>query len=229
MAVSQVPTVGIEAYRRAPSMRESIIATLRAAVISGELTPDVVYSAPTLAEQFGVSATPVREAMIDLAKEGLIEVVRNKGFRITELDARELDELAELRMLIEVPTARRIAEAGIDHERLDALRPVAQAIEDAAAAHDLIAYVSADLQFHAGLLALAGNHHLVETVRSLRSKSRLYGIKTLADRDQLVDSAREHVALLDLAATGDGPGMEDLMRRHIGHVRGIWAGGTDAV
>jgi DNA-binding GntR family transcriptional regulator len=205
------------------NLREEITQTLRAAVISGELRPGVVYSAPSLATQFGVSATPVREAMLDLAGEGLVDTVRNKGFRVTELSEKDLDDLSELRALIEVPTVRRIAEAGVTPEILDELRPLAAEIEAAAARRDLIAHVAADLEFHLRLLALAGNQHLVETVRSLRSRSRLYGLHALAARDALVPSAHEHAELLDLLATGDADAVEDLMRRHIAHVRGIWA------
>jgi len=106
---------------------------------------------------------------------------------------------------------------------LGELRPLAAEIEAAAARGDLIAHVTADLEFHLRLLALAGNRHLVETVRLLRSRSRLYGLRSLAARDALVPSAHEHAELLDLLAAGDADGVEALMRRHIGHVRGIWA------
>jgi DNA-binding GntR family transcriptional regulator len=205
------------------NLREEITRTLRAAVISGELCPGEVYSAPSLAAQFGVSATPVREAMLDLSAEGLVETVRNKGFRVTELSEKDLDELSELRALIEVPTVRRIAAVGVPPAVLDELRPLATEIEAAAARRDLIAHVAADMEFHLRLLAQAGNQQLVETVRSLRSRSRLYGLRSLAARDTLVPSAHEHAELLDLLATGDADGTEDLMRRHIGHVRGIWA------
>lgn len=205
------------------NLREEITETLRAAVISGELRPGVVYSAPSLAAQFGVSATPVREAMLDLAGEGLVDIVRNKGFRVTELSEKDLDDLSELRALIEVPTVRRIAAAGVDPAVLAQLRPLAAEIEAAAARGDLIAHVTADLEFHLRLLALAGNAHLVETVRSLRARSRIYGIRSLADRGALVPSAHEHAELLDLLAAGDADGAERLMRHHIGHVRGIWA------
>lgn len=205
------------------NLREEITQTLRAAVISGELRPGVVYSAPSLATQFGVSATPVREAMLDLANEGLVEIVRNKGFRVTELSEKDLDDLSELRALIEVPTVRRIAEAGVPPSVIAELRPLAAEIEAAAARRDLIAHVTADLEFHLRLLALAGNQHLVDTVRSLRSRSRIYGLRSLASRDALVPSAHEHAELLDLLEAGDADGVEDLMRRHIGHVRGIWA------
>jgi DNA-binding GntR family transcriptional regulator len=206
------------------NLREEITHTVRAAVISGELRPGVVYSAPSLAAQFGVSATPVREAMLDLASEGLVESVRNKGFRVTSVSARDLDELSELRALIEVPTVARITAAGVDPSVLEPLRPLAATIEEAAAAGDLITHVAADMEFHLRLLALGGNTHLVETVRSLRSRSRIYGLRKLADRGELVTSAREHAALLDLVEAGDADGAERLMDRHIRHVRGIWAG-----
>jgi len=209
------------------NLREEITQTLRAAVISGELRPGVVYSAPSLAAQFGVSATPVREAMLDLAKEGLIDVARNKGFRVTELSEKDLDDLCQLRALIEVPTVRRIGEASVNPAAIEWLRGLAAGIEDAARRHDLIAHVTLDMQFHLGLLGLAGNPHLVETVRSLRARSRIYGLRGLAERDALVPSSREHAELLDLIVVGDAATAERLMDQHIRHVRGIWAHARD--
>jgi DNA-binding GntR family transcriptional regulator len=223
MTVDDRPGPALRALSARRNLREEIAETLRAAVISGELRPGVVHSAPQLAAEFGVSATPVREAMLDLAKEGLIETVRNKGFRVTELLAKDLDDLSELRAMIEVPTVRRIAAAGVDPTVLEELRPLAAEIEDAAARQDLIAHVAADMKFHLRLLALAGNTHLVETVRSLRAQSRIYGLRGLAERGELVASAHEHTELLERVAAGDAAGAERLMRRHLGHVRGIWA------
>src|ERR1700754_2820324 len=86
------------------SLREQVSEALRAALVSGELRAGGVYSAPGLAERFGVSATPVREAMLDLAKAGLVEAVPNKGFRVTELTERGLDEDTAIRALLEPPT-----------------------------------------------------------------------------------------------------------------------------
>jgi DNA-binding GntR family transcriptional regulator len=73
------------------------------------------------------------------------------------------------------------------------------------------------------LLALAGNRVLVEQIAHLRSRTRLYGLRRLAEDGTLTSSAREHSALLDLLLARDAAA-EDLMRRHIGHVRGTWAG-----
>ncbi|HEY3480765.1 MAG TPA: GntR family transcriptional regulator [Streptomyces sp.] len=208
-------------------LRDQVANALRAALIAGELRPGVVYSAPTLAAELGVSATPVREAMLDLAKEGLVEAVRNKGFRITEITERDLDQYTEIRALIEVPTVGRVA-AAAPAEELEALRPVALEIVEAARRHDLIGYLDADRRFHLGLLALAGNDHLVEVVGDLRKRSRLYGLNRLDETGRLVDSAAEHIELLDLMLAGDVGAAEECMSRHLGHIRSLWADGKEA-
>jgi DNA-binding GntR family transcriptional regulator len=223
MTLDEGARTGLASVAGRRSVRDEIIATLRGAVISGELRPGVVYSAPALAEEFRVSATPVREAMLDLVKEGLVETIRNKGFRVTEPTEQELDDFAEVRALIEVPTVRRIAETGGDPSVLPRLRELAARIEDAATRHDLIAHVTVDLEFHTALLAMGGNRHLVEVVRTLRARSRIYGLKVLAEHGRLIPSSREHAELVDRIEARDADGAEDLMRRHIGHVRGIWA------
>ena len=222
-ALASLPTL-----RGRRSLREEITVILRGAVVAGELEPGEVYSAPSLAERFGVSATPVREAMLDLVKEGLVEVVPNKGFRVVRPSAADLDAMTEIRALLEVPTIRRLAEDGVPAADLDALRPLAAAIEDAGRRRDFIAHVTYDLDFHLGLLALAGNPRLVEIVRSLRQGSRLYGLRAMPDDGAGVASFHEHAELLDRIAARDAAGAEALMRTHIGHVRGIWAAPADA-
>ncbi|MEU5071336.1 GntR family transcriptional regulator [Streptomyces asoensis] len=207
---------------RPSSYRERVADALRAALIAGELRPGEVYSAPALATRFGVSATPVREAMLDLAKEGLVHAVPNKGFRVTEVSDRQLDEYTHVRALIEIPTVVALATTA-DPVSLEALRPAAREIVTAAVAGDLIAYVEADTRFHLGLLALAGNTHLVEVVRGLRGRARLYGLTALAASGRLLSSAEEHLELLDALLARDERAVHEVMTRHLGHVRHLWA------
>ncbi|MFD5326014.1 GntR family transcriptional regulator [Streptomyces sp. NPDC127092] len=207
-------------------LRDQVGHALRAALIAGELRPGSVYSAPGLAAELGVSATPVREAMLDLAREGLVEPVRNKGFRITEVSERELDQCTELRMLIEVPTVGRVTELA-GREQLEELRPLAEDIVVKAREHNLIGYLEADRLFHLTLLGLAGNDRLVETVGDLRKRSRLYGLTGLDEAGKLVSSAEEHLELLDLMISGDRQAAEACMLRHLGHVRSLWAEARD--
>jgi DNA-binding GntR family transcriptional regulator len=208
------------------SMRSQVIHALRAALVAGQMVPGELYSAPALAARFGVSATPVREAMLELVKEGLVLTVPNKGFRVRALSDRELDEITEMRLLLEVPTTVKVI-GRASPDDLARLRPIAQRIVDVARDKDLIAYIEQDRQFHLTLLALAGNAQLVTLVGELRSRSRLFGLERLAASGELAASAREHLEMLRLIAAGDADGLERLMRRHIGHVRGTWAGRSE--
>lgn len=202
--------------------RDQVAHALRAALVAGQLRPGELYSAPALAARFGVSATPVREAMLDLVREGLVETVSNKGFRVTAVTERQLDEYTHIRSLIEIPTVTGLAGTA-DPGDLEALRAHAESIVAAAKAADLIAYVEADRRFHLGLLALAGNAHLVEVVGDLRKRSRLYGLTALAERGLLEASAQEHLELLDALLSRDAAAVTAVMTRHLGHVRGEWA------
>ncbi|MCA4133876.1 GntR family transcriptional regulator [Arthrobacter sp. M4] len=225
--VLTVPTnnqLPIAPLGRQHSLRESVTESLRAAIIAGTLTEGTLYSAPALAAAFGVSATPVREAMMDLTREGLVETVKNKGFRITTMSDRELDEIAQIRQLLEPPVVGDVA-GTVPPSGMAVLRRMADNIVDTAREGDLAAYLAADRDFHAELLRHSGNAQLVELATSLRTRTRLYGLKALSDSNRLADSAKEHHVLLDLIEAGDGPAAEELMHRHIGHARGLWATG----
>lgn len=205
------------------SIRARVTEVLREAMVAGAMEPGRIYSAPMLAEMLGVSATPVREAMIDLAQEGLVEAVRHRGYLVVPVTDAELDETLELRALIEVPTVERVARIATP-DQVAALRPLAAELERTAAAGELQQFIAADTAFHLQLLAIAGNRRLVEEVRRLRGMSRLSGLKRLHEEGALVPTAQEHTALLDLVAAGAAEEAGELMARHLGHVRGVWAG-----
>jgi DNA-binding GntR family transcriptional regulator len=197
--------------------------TVSAAIVSGEFSPGTMLTAPTLAARFDVSATPVREALLNLEKRGFVEIARNKGFRVTEVSEQELGQIVEIRQSLEVPPMRRLAGAIPAATRVE-LRADAQAIVDTAAAKDLPAYLAADRRFHLHLLGLTGNDRLVALVDDLRQQTRLVGLADLLNTPELAGSAVEHLILLDLLASGDAESAEELMRVHIGHVTGWWSG-----
>ena len=194
------------------SLRAAVEDRIATAIIAGALPAGELVSVPVLASEFAVSATPVREAMLNLEKIGFVEPVRNKGFRVTEVSMRDLEEIVELRRLLEVPAVERIA------------RECASEIVDSAAVEDLQSYVAADIAFHRELLSLAGNERLVEMTTSLRRQTRLSGLSDMRGRPELAASAREHLELLDLVRAGDAEGAGQLMRRHVAHVLGWWSG-----
>ncbi|MFB7835978.1 GntR family transcriptional regulator [Streptomyces sp. NPDC056056] len=196
------------------SVRGQILDALRTALVGGELVPGEVYSAPALGERFGVSATPVREAMQRLAVEGAVEVVPNRGFRVTERTPRELAELAEVRALIEVPVMLRLART-VPAGRWAELRPLAEATSTAAARGDRAHYAEADRAFHRAVLSLAGNEQLLAVADDLHRRSQWPLISAPVVRHGvLVADAAEHTALLDALTAQDLAVVEALVREH---------------
>lgn len=202
------------------SVRGQVLDALRTALVTGELRPGEVYSGPALGERFGVSATPVREAMQQLALEGAVEVVPNRGFRVVERGDRELAELAEVRALIEVPVWLRLART-VPAGRWAELRPLAEAAVRAASAGCPAAYAEADRALHRAVLALAGNEQLVHIAGDLHRRAQWPQAGTPAARGRagLIADAHEHTALLDALIAGDQDLVRTLVEEHFAGAR----------
>ena len=205
-----------------PSLREQARQVIRALIITGQMTADQLYSVPRIAAELHVSATPVREALLDLASEGLLEPVRNRGFRVVTLDSNELHDIYAIRLLLEVPSAGEVARKGISGEELSRLRQLAGLISEAAKTQDLVGYLEADRQFHIGLVDALGNQPLTDLVATLRDRVRLHGLLGDSTGDHIIKSAEEHFALLDCVAKGDPRGASAVMRRHLERSRQVW-------
>ena len=226
--MSDLDSIRLPQVAKRRRLREQVMDALRAAIVSGEMKAGETYSAPTLAERFGVSATPVREAMLDLANLGLIRIVPNKGFQVVRITDEELDQITEVRLLLEPPAAAKAALRATAQDVAE-LTTLARRVVDAAREGDLIGHVEADRAFHGRLLELSGNGHLVNIVYDLRDRTRLYGLAPLAQRGDLGRTVEEHLTMCELVAAGDADGLAELVRTHIGHVRREWAGPPDAV
>ena len=172
------------------NLREQVLQQVRAEIISGQSMPGSMYSVPTLAASLGVSSTPVREALLELARSGLIEPMRNRGFKVVEPTLTELRNLFDLREVLELHAAAIVARK--PKKNLKKLVPFADEIARAVKAEDVRHYLEADRNFHQLLTAAADNARLTEMVMGLRDQMRLYGIKSRAGLARQNESAAEH-------------------------------------
>jgi DNA-binding GntR family transcriptional regulator len=211
-----------------PSLREQARQVIRGLIITGQMQADQLYSVPRLATDLGVSATPVREALLDLAREGLLEPVRNRGFRVVSLSSNELNDIFAIRVLLEVPSVADIARAGLSAPQEEQLHNLAAATKRAADARNLIEFLEADRKFHVELIATLGNKPLADLVDTLRDRVRLNGFKSGSSSGYIVQSASEHFQLLDCLAQRDETGAVAVMRRHLERSRSVWVEGQDA-
>jgi DNA-binding GntR family transcriptional regulator len=206
------------------SMRQQIHSQIKAMLISGELAPDELCSVYQLADLFGVSRTPVREALLQLVREGLIRAERNRGFRVVVSSPHDLDEISELRMLLEVPAMAKVAKLRpLPIEEFERARAIYDRMAAAAKAGNLRKFVQADGEFHLHLVSLAGNRRLTAHISDLRDHMHLPGLQKLAQSGGLDHSSEEHLQLLKALERGDADTASDIARAHIKRTRAEWA------
>jgi DNA-binding GntR family transcriptional regulator len=189
-------------------------------IIAGELTPGEIYSTTVLAARFNVSPTPVREAMLDLQGAGLVEALRNRGFRVRIPDDRDLDEILELRRMLEVPVVRGLCSA-ITREQLATLQHHVDEMRRAANGRDVLEFDRADRAFHHAMLALHGNARIARIVDELRDQTRLLG---LGDGGGLDNEVEQHAAILEAIRSGDAQAGDAAVSAHLEHARALWGG-----
>lgn len=205
------------------SLREQALALVREALITGRIADGVVYSSKALAAELGVSNGPIREAMLALVDDGLMEAVPNKGFRTVPLTEADLAEIYEMRLLLEVPVVARLARGDLPGDRAARLTDLVNTIERTARSRDLTGNLAADRDFHLSLLAAGGNSRLVSAVARLRDQTRLHNLRTINADGGLVTSAEEHRPLLAAIMRHDERTAERLMRQHLEHIRQDWS------
>ena len=196
---------------------------IRTSILTGELGAGELYSSRGLAKRLGVSSTPVREALLALVNEGLMEPVRNRGFRVLVPSDRDLDEILELRLMVEVPATGRAAQL-LSARELDALQRLASTMATAAERGDLHGFLNRDMDFHLQIVGAIDNARVSEVVRALRLQTRLNGLRQMAASGRLSEAVSEHFQIVDALRARDTEAVEALMRRHLGHTRGVWAG-----
>ena len=216
------------------SLREQALGIIRDAITAGELAEDRIYSAAGLAKQLGMSLSPVREAMMALVTEGTVEAVPNRGFRLVTITETDLEEIIAIRVLLAVPAARSLAEAGSDDivgrdqraganaaseatTKADAvarLRGLAEATLAAAEAGEFAEFYTQDRRFHEALLEHGLGGRAAAISLRLRDQSRLY-----RHEDQIgaiaLDSARELPAIVDLIEEGRAAEVADLVTSNL--------------
>lgn len=177
----------------------------------GALSPGARLRETELAERFGISRTPIREAIRQLEADGLVAHIPRQGATIRVLDYTEVMELYEMRAVLEGTAARLAARAASDLEldELAALNEELSATRDARAAYEL------NRQFHMTLLDAAKNRYLIKSVSALQKTLLIIGPSTLAEADRASQAVKEHGDLLDALKGRDGTRAETLMRAHI--------------
>ena len=183
-------------------------------IVSGELGAGAKLSENSIAMRVGVSRGPVREALRGLEQTGLVRVEKNRGVFVRQLSLDEADEIYELRATFDQMAGRKLA-ASITAEQLKELRALTDRMAKAAARDDLDAYHPLNLAFHDALVEYAGNKKMLHTYRRLVNELNLFRRHTLAQRDRLSTSTREHRRIVDAIAAREPDTAGRLLFDHV--------------
>ncbi|MEP7183837.1 MAG: GntR family transcriptional regulator [Betaproteobacteria bacterium] len=198
----------------AASLVDGAYRTMRTKILDNEWAPGHRALEQELALELGMSRTPVREALIRLAKEGLVEVVPRHGMRVLPVSAADMDEIYQLLGSLEATAAELVAQRKPAARDIAPLEAASRAMDAALKADDLDAWAQADERFHRHLVELCGNRLLAATVYNFWDRAHRARMFTLRLRPLPVHSTREHTNLVRAIRKGDAAAAREIHRAH---------------
>jgi DNA-binding GntR family transcriptional regulator len=196
------------------SLTERAYTEIRRRILENELSAGTQVLEQELAEMLEMSRTPVREAMVRLADEGMVEVRPRHGMRVLPISADDMREIYDVLTALESMAAERVAARGVSPEELRALRQAVVDMDAALAADDLRTWAAADERFHLLLVEYCDNERLRALVSGYWDQSHRVRLVTLGLRPKPVDSNKDHAAVVDAIARGDAVVARRLHRQH---------------
>lgn len=194
---------------------------IRQLIFDGELAAGSDHLESELADRLGMSRTPVREATLMLAQQGLLEVRPRKGVRISTLSLKDMGEIYSVLTELESLAAEEAASSGYSDEDLKALKQSIEAMEKALEREDREAWAHADDAFHDELVRLGGNSRVESIVSMMANQVRRARAMTLYIRPLPLKSNEDHRAVYDAIKEGDSDKARDRHRSHRQHAREV--------
>ncbi len=189
-------------------------AEVKRRILDNEMPAGYQILEQELAEMLDMSRTPVREAMIRLAEEGMVEIRPRHGLRVLPLSASDMQEIYHILIALESSAAQLVAERGLNGDQLGQLRAAVTDMDRALAADDLRGWAAADERFHMLLVEYCGNARLRALVGTFWDQSHRARMATLRLRPKPLDSNKDHAAVVEAITRGDAEAAREIHRQH---------------
>ena len=210
--LAEAPSVAASPDPLAPRpLYEAVAERLRQQIFARELEPGAWIDEMKLCAQWGISRTPLREALKVLAVEGLVTMKVRRGAYVTEMSRDDVAQVYHLLALLESDAAAQVAARASAAARAR-LQSLHEALERRVDERD--AFFAANERFHFALLEEAGNRWALQVAADLRKVMKLNRHHSLFRQGRLADSLAEHRAMMDAITRGDGEAARALMQEH---------------
>jgi DNA-binding GntR family transcriptional regulator len=196
------------------SLVDAAYAQIRQRILDNVWPPGHRSLEQEIALELGMSRTPVREAIMRLRNEGLVEVIPRHGLRVLPVSPTDMREIYEILTALECMAAELLARRKPGEAELKPLVDANKAMDKALKADDLDAWAVADERFHSHLIELAGNRQLRATVLNYWDRAHRARMFTLRLRPKPVNSTKEHMRIVERLRAGDAEGAAQVTRAH---------------
>jgi phosphonate utilization transcriptional regulator len=211
--MAKTPTPNALQLVQANSLPALVQAEIEQLILSGDIAVGQRVNEVELAERFGTSRGPVREALRALEECGLVRSEKNRGVFVREISVQEADEIYDVREVLDELIGRRLAEK-ISPPQLEALKALLAEMDAAMAAQDVAKYHALNLEFHDALVEFAGNTRLADTYRRLTKELLLFRLRGLQEGGGFAVSNAEHKAIVKAIASRDPERAGRVLRAH---------------
>lgn len=192
----------------------NVYAQIKHGIMSNEFVAGVQIRESELADRFGTSRTPVREAMIRLEADGLVEVLPRRGARVLPVRGPDMREIYDILIALETLAAEQLAARSVEASEFEQLQTAVDLMEAAFAKNDLARWAEGDNKFHRALLKMHGNARLIAITDTLYSQAHRTQMVTLRMRQDMGTSNIEHRKILDCLIKSDAGGARRAMAAH---------------
>ena len=210
------PRLAIEPIDTSFSFKNKAYAALKTVIVSMDVyrdRQDIRLDERQLAQDFGISRTPVREAMAQLEREGFVRSVPRRGIYVVRKTKTEVIEMITAWAALESMAARLITEHA-SKEDIVSLRQMFVTFENGALRAHLDEYSEANIEFHQSIIRMSGNSVLISLAENLFTHMRMIRRKTIVENDRVERSIRDHMNIIEALEARDTAHAEELVRNH---------------
>jgi len=198
------------------SFKNKAYAALKSVIVGMDVygsRSDIRLDERSLAEEFGISRTPVREAMAQLEREGFVRSVPRRGIYVVRKSKQEVIEMITAWAALESMAARLIT-TNAKSEEIATLRKMFATFENGEARAHLDEYSEVNIEFHQTIIRMSNNHVLIDLAANLFTHMRMIRRKTIGEQDRVDRSIRDHINIIEALEARDTERAEDLVRNH---------------
>jgi DNA-binding GntR family transcriptional regulator len=204
----------LAAIKQPESLAKMAYEAIRKSILSGQWKIGELYNEKAIAADLGISRTPVREALLELASQDLILFLPRRGLMVNRFTRRDVDEIFELRKAIELAAVEKVTLASPPFDLFEIEEALLKQ-RKAAKEKDYLAFMEADRIFHTSFSELTNNRRLIAALENLRDMMHVMGVKALALEGRALKVIEEHQAIFEAVRRGNCEEARRAMADHL--------------